>query len=439
MLCLIPAFLLLFSLDSIAQESAKAATQPDISGAYRFPGGRVVSILPSSDPGRWRYVDLNSGDGHKLYPAAQLEYRSAGDWNSETPEVFTYRFALGKDGKGESVQVQRYGGKGLIGRRIRFREEVAEFESGGTKLYGKLTLPETGRGPFKTVVFVHGSDAVPSVDREWLAHLLASNGMAAFVFDKRGTGRSGGQYTQHFGILSGDVVAAVRWLKSNNSVDAARIGLAGFSQGGWVAPLAAKKEPAVKFVLVGYGMAMSIADEDRLEAPLKLRMKEFSEQDIAEFKEFNAALHTLVKGGGKDWAEFETVAAKYKDKSWFGSLKGSGTWAGFVMEMGIPQAKTVLPQMLGTFFEPFYDPVPTLESLNIPMLWMIAADDIEAPPEITLDVLKRLRSKGKPFETRVFPRSDHGLTEFLVVDGKRVTTKYADGYFQAIVRWLRRR
>jgi dipeptidyl aminopeptidase/acylaminoacyl peptidase len=87
-------------------------------------------------------------------------------------------------------------------------------------------------------------------------------------------------------------------------------------------------------------------------------------------------------------------------------------------------------------FQPFYDPVPTLERLGIPMLWLMAGRDIEAPPQPTLDVLARLRAQGKPVTVVVYPNADHGLQDFVVRDGRRVRTKYADGWFHTLRAWL---
>jgi hypothetical protein len=71
------------------------------------------------------------------------------------------------------------------------------------------------------------------------------------------------------------------------------------------------------------------------------------------------------------------------------------------------------------------------------MLWMIAEQDIEAPPGPTLAALARLRQQGKAFKTVAFPRADHGLIEFELRDGQRVATQYAEGYFSTLVDWIR--
>ena len=48
-----------------------------------------------------------------------------------------------------------------------------------------------------------------------------------------------------------------------NRLDAARIGLSGYSQGGWVAPLAASRAENVAFLVIGSGSVSSVA-RDRL-------------------------------------------------------------------------------------------------------------------------------------------------------------------------------
>ncbi len=429
---------IIFSLSVKAQEKpCRIADTNQLQGAYRFADGRVISIVPTSTVGQWRYTDFNSGKSYKLYPADALNFQSADDWKSETPVVFRYHFNLDKNDVAESLIIKQNGKGDIIAKKIKFREQTVTFKSGDIQLFGKLTMPMNGKTPFNTVVYVHGSDNEGSVDREWFPHIFAANGIATFVFDKRGTGCSEGKYTQHFGVLSDDVVAALRWLKTRPEVDSNRIGLAGFSQGGWVAPLAALKDSSVKFVLVGYGMAMSVAEEDRLEAPLKLKEMGLDAESIAQFQELNGALHKVAKGNFKDYREFEAMVTKYKDAKWFAVVKGTQTWAGSVLSMGIEQAKVQIPPMFETFFQPFYEPVPTLESLNIPMLWLIAKDDIEAPPEPTIAVLKRLRGEGKPFATVIFPNTNHGITEFVRRDGQRVTTQYAPNYFSTMVKWIK--
>lgn len=408
-----------------------------LAGAYRTADGAVLSVLPEGDAGAWRVTHFGTGRSHRLQPTGDLGFQASDDMDGVGPPVHRYRFELDPAGGEHRLGVAEAGRPPGAARRLPLREVRTRFRSGEVELHGSLTLPPTGAGPFKTVVFVHGSDPVPSAGREWLPHLLAANGIAAFVFDKRGTGCSAGRYVQHFGMLSDDVVAAVRWLRERPEVDRAAIGLAGFSQGGWVAPLAALKEPAIRFVAVGYGLAMSMADEDRLEAPLKLRALGVGDAAVAEYEALNATLHALARAGFQDWGPFERQLEQFKDRPWMALARSQPSWVGVVLQMGLAQAKAAAPGMFQHFFQPFYDPVPTLETLPVPMLWLIAADDREAPPGPTLAVLERLQRQGRPVSTVLFPNADHGIVETTTQAGQRIRTGHSARYFTTLLDWVR--
>lgn len=434
-LTLLLAALLCSAAPAHSQPAACGSPDESLSGAYAGADGTLLSMLPDGGKDQWRITDFHTGRSATLRPSAPLKFESAADLSAELPVAYSYAFQSGAQG----LTIEPVNGRAAAATRIVLRERPAAFVSGNTSLSGRLTLPAAGSGPFKAVIFVHGSDPTPSVGQEWLPHLLAANGIATLVFDKRGTGCSHGQYMQHFGVLSDDVVAAAKWLRAQPEIRQDAVGLAGFSQGGWVAPLAALKDPSIAFVAVGYGLAMSIADEDRLEAPLKLRESGVGAASVAEFEALNAALHRVAREGFTDWRTFDALLARFKDRPWFAVASRQQSWLGVVMQMGMERAKADVPGLFQHFFQPFYDPVPTLEQLKIPMLWLMAGQDIEAPPEPTLQVLARLRAQGKPVTVRVFPNADHGLQDFVVRDGKRVRTQYANGYFPALLKWLQER
>ncbi len=426
-------------LGSPGKIAGQAGTTPSepVVGAYRFAGERFAALhrADQTDSG-WRYVDFATGKAHHLARVDSATWTSDTTWAGVTPP--RVRYEAGRSARGEAtLTVREVGRPARVGVRVPVVEDTARIASGEITLFAKLVRP-AGRGPWPVVVFVHGSDATPSVDRMWDPYFFAAQGVAMLVFDKRGTGKSGGQYLQLFSTLSDDVVAATHWLRTRPDVDTTHIGLAGFSQGGWVAPLAASKDRGVKFVLVGYGMAMPVSEEDRLEAPLKLRERGYGDADIREFEELNSAIHHTAERKFVDgWGEVEAKLAQYRDRAWLGELKTMETWAGSLVQMGMEQAKQVVPRMFETYIDPFYDPVPTLERLDVPMLWLLGGDDIEAPPGPTIAVLARLRAAGKPVTTRIFPHADHGIIEFTLVSGRRVRTHYAPGYFDAMAKWVK--
>ena len=98
--------------------------------------------------------------------------------------------------------------------------------------------------------------------------LLLHHGLAVLAYDKRGVGQSGGTYpgeSPHpftIDTLARDAEAAVHFLATRPEIDHDRIGLAGHSQAGWIIPLAASREPAVRFAVVFSGPAVTADEND---------------------------------------------------------------------------------------------------------------------------------------------------------------------------------
>jgi pimeloyl-ACP methyl ester carboxylesterase len=384
-------------------------------GAYRLTDGIVIDIGPSDDDTlRWRRFDGTTGALHK---------NADGGWTS------TLGFTDKKDGKIVTFSDCEKGElsfDGVKGRRIAFDAMDTEFNSGGVKLAGRLVLPKNV-GRTAIVVLVHGSETDSARDFYALQRLLPAEGVGAFVYDKRGTGASGGKYTQNFSLLADDAVAAMREARRLAGARAGRIGYQGTSEGGWVAPLAATRA-SVDFVIVGYGLAFSVIDEDQQEVELEMRLKGHSPKEIAKAEEVAEAAEAVFESGfTKGFERFDAVRAKYRNEPWYKDLHGNYTY------LILPYSEAELREkgrafVFGTPFR--YDPMPTLRALKTPQLWILGEDDLEAPSDPTARRLKALAAKGRPITLAIFPHAEHGIYEFEIgPDGERANTRNADGYF----------
>jgi dienelactone hydrolase len=404
-----------------------------LSGAYRFADGRVVGVTPTLED-TWRVRDFSSGLVHTLYPTSEDRFTARTGWDPGAAPDGDVRFEAG------TLVWSRGSGDARRAGRIPLPERTVRFPSGDVELFGRLILPE-GKGPHPAVVMVHGSekDAATVVSHEgWL---LAPHGIAVLMFDKRGTGQSEGKFGMDFTQLAGDVDAAVDWLRQQPEIDPERIGLAGYSQGGWVAPLAASNSKAVKFVLVGYGMVDSPAEEDRKEMLQLLRDNGFGSAEAAKADALARATGEVIRtrfDGG--WDRVGELKRQYKGEPWVDVL-GDYT-AGSVMRYPGWLLRIAGPRMMprGLDRHWFYDSRPLLERMDIPMLWLLGGDDVEAPNEVTIAFLKHLEAEGKPVRSIVYPGADHGILLFRK-DGKgeRVYTRYAPTYYRDKIRWLRER
>jgi dienelactone hydrolase len=386
-------------------------------GAYRLTDGRVIDIAPSDPtPLRWRAF---SGETGALHKNADGSWASTFGWTGR-PDGKTVSFSDCATG---DIRFDR-----TNAHRIAFDVTETAFESRGTKLVGRLILPK-GHAPVPIVVLIHGSEDDSALKTFALQRLFPAEGVGAFVYDKRGTGASGGSYTQDFDLLADDAVAAMREARRLAGARAGRVGYQGGSEGGWVAPLAANRAP-VDFVIVSFGLAVNVIEEDQEELALEMHLKGHSAEETAKALEIARAAEAVAASHFRSgFAEFDAVRAKYKSEPWYKDVHGNYTY--MLLPLTDAQMRGDLPIKKMVAATPFhYDPMPTLHASTTPQLWILGEDDLEAPSAETSKRLKSLMAEGHPFTLAVFPGAEHGMTEFEIgPDGERVSTRYAEGYF----------
>jgi pimeloyl-ACP methyl ester carboxylesterase len=119
------------------------------------------------------------------------------------------------------------------------------------RLAGTLLSPR-GDGPFPAVVLMHGSNPGERDFYRLYADRFARVGIAALVYDRRGSGASTGNPDSTLDLRARDAAAAVRWLRQQPNIDPGAVGLWAFSNGTWSAvQVAAGIEPVAFMVVTG--------------------------------------------------------------------------------------------------------------------------------------------------------------------------------------------
>lgn len=139
------------------------------------------------------------------------------------------------------------------------REEVEVPIAPDMVLTGVLHIPSTPV-PAPAVVLFPGSQG--SLNLPGVAEHLASQGIVALDLSKRGVAGSDGHWgDETIERLAGDALAAVEYLRARPEVDAGQVGIVGHSQGGWVAQLAASRNPDVAFIVMLAGPAQAVREQ----------------------------------------------------------------------------------------------------------------------------------------------------------------------------------
>jgi uncharacterized protein len=390
-------------------------------GLYVLADGSTIDLAASSeDQLRWRRPDGTSG---AFTPAGAQAGASRLGWTLRPdghvvalPDCDSLRF------------------DGAAGRRVPLVVRDVRFRSDGVEFAGRLVLPP-GDARVPVVVLLQGSEHDSALRFDSLQRRLPSQGVGAFVYDKRGTGASGGRYTQDFDQLARDAVAALATARRLGGERVARIGFEGPSQGGWVAPIAATHAD-VDFVTVVFGLAVSVLEEDRSAVARNMADHHHSAADTAKAMALVDAADALaLDPTPATYDRFAAVRDPLRGEPWFKDVRGDFAWA------ILPVERDEVPAFAKQtdWHTPWlYDPLATLFALRPPQLWVLAEDDLDAPSAETARRLAQLRMAGRPITTALWAHTEHGIFEYEADSrGERTSLRQPDGYLALLADFAR--
>lgn len=317
------------------------------------------------------------------------------------------------------------GALSLKERLLSYQAVEAHFSNEGVDLVGTLYLPRAG-GRHSAVIFVHGSGPETRKEYAYFARLFARNGFAALAYDKRGVGQSSGRlYESDYRDYAKDVLAAIGYLRSLNEVDPGCIGLVGFSEGEWVAPLAASLSDGVAFLIVVAPSGLSPAAQVNAEIKLRLSRLGYATADVDRALALNERIFEYQRTGrAPDGLAEELRNASHE--AWFRDAHD------IPAELYPPEDYRWWRSVMD------FAPEPVWQQVRQPVLLLKGGRD----PNSTADVARQrietaLRSAGNgDVEFVLFPDGDHAMLRWPL--GERVPPPvFASGYLQTMLRFAR--
>jgi hypothetical protein len=287
-----------------------------------------------------------------------------------------------------------------------YAAQDVSFDGGvdGVKLAGTLTLPP-GAGRFPAVVLVSGSG--PNTRDETvadhqiflvLADYLSRHGLAVLRYDKRGVGKSTGDYAHATTAdFADDAVAAVAYLRTRPEIAAARIGLIGHSEGGEIVPIVAVRDPKVAFIVMMAGPGVSGAEILPEQGRLIGKAGGMSDAKLAES---DAQLRKLIAIVERDKDPAVAKTEMVAEMSRFAAAHGDPPPAAAGM-----QADGINSAWFRYFFE--YDPAPTLRKLRGPVLAVNGSKDLQVPPAQNLPPIRAALAHDRDATVEELPGLNH--------------------------------
>ncbi len=277
-------------------------------------------------------------------------------------------------------------GDSLTGHYV--SQDVAfENEEAHITLAGTLTIPDSV-GKFPAVLLIAGSGPHDRDETIFghkpflvLADYLTRHGIAVLRYDKRGVGKSTGDYAAATTTdFASDALAGVDYLMTLKAVDHGKIGLVGHSEGGMIAPVVADKSNHVAFIVLMAGPGVS--GYRTILSQLALIDKASGLSDSAV-----AAAVSLEK-------KILRVVMTEKD-----SARAAATLRN-ILETEANQtpdaAEASIGQLLSPWYESFlaYDPAPALRKVKCPVLAIWGSKDLQVPPSENMPAMRKALKSG---------------------------------------------
>jgi uncharacterized protein len=261
-----------------------------------------------------------------------------------------------------------------------------------------------------------------------LTEMLPPLGIAVLVFDRRGSGKSGGKPASgSYDVLADDGCAALKMLTRDPRIDPKRIGFWGLSQGGWIAILAASRCPQTAFAVSVSAPMTTPAQQMNFAVANILRIHGYSQAEIDQAVGARSAVDAF-EHGRLDRATAQKRLDAAAAKPWFPLIYLGKTFH--------DPAHSSWPG------EMWQNPLQWLNGDKVPTLILYGAKDPWVPVALSMKVLKARAMRFTNVTTEVVAGADHDM--MLSVPPKAQVDPHslayqapdAPAYFALLASWL---
>lgn len=315
-----------------------------------------------------------------------------------------------------------------LGSRILEDRRVIESAQGrlGFSLY------YAGERPRATVILIHGNDP-QTREMGFIIPFLVCSGMNVISYDQRGVGESAGNWLLNGPSQRADDVAAIYdAMRDDRRVDSHRLGLWGFSNGGWTAPVVAVRR-RVAFMILKSAPTESLAQNIDYEVVQSMRrhnVEDAAPQAIALWHAFEKALDGTVS-----WSYTKSLYELNAKQPWF--------QYSLMPDLGIsippPPSKIEGLRRFVTF-----DPTDTLLSVSsTPTLALYGALDRNVDAADSAAHLREYltRAGNRDVTIKVYPNAGHQLivSKSGYNGDPTLPERFVPQYPQIMITWLAHR
>ena len=328
---------------------------------------------------------------------------------------------------------------------------AVRFTGDGVEIAGEVITP-AGQPPFPGVVMLHGAGHGERDFQRAIAERFVGEGVASLIFDRRGHGESDGPQDMDLFVLGHDAAAAWRFLAEQPDVDPSRVGLWGYSNGAWVASLAAAELPEVAFLILAGAAGVTPGRAEAYRRAQDLRAQGITLETVAAVERAWTLIFGYIGTGSPDDHPREELARLAAVIRADAALEGIAV-PEFVRDrpeldsvprFDRPPLNGSLDALAGDSPDMGYDPIPTLMSLRCPTLVVLAEHDANVPPEESLRQFTVVAKSRPDVTVEMLAGTGHSFTATAISerDGSELLRRplrrdeYYPGYLDLMATWL---
>ena len=228
-----------------------------------------------------------------------------------------------------------------------------------------------------------------------------SQQMALLYFDKPGIGQSTGEWwRQDFYQQAENVASAIRYVTRRFSINKARVGVIGHSQGGWLTQIAAARYPHdVRFGISLVGPAVSVLEQD---------VETYTSKYVCQGQDSTTAGRNALQQTYAEWLKAGQPRITDKDVLHYQLIKG-------------------------------YDPWQIIGQINVPFLFIYCENDELVYPRESLARINAIFNRQIPVNitVKVIPQANHSFRlQPKCFTGDRKSLPFAEELNVNLKQWL---
>jgi pimeloyl-ACP methyl ester carboxylesterase len=272
------------------------------------------------------------------------------------------------------------------------KEVIVKNDEAKVELSGTLTMPDKG-GPFPAVILITGSGP-QNRNEELMGHkpflvladYLTRKGIAVLRCDDRGFGKSTGKFSTATTLdFATDVSAAIDFLKTQKEIDATKIGLAGHSEGGLIAPMVASERNDVAFLVLLAGPGLTGEQILLMQSAIINKNEGLTEKELAADNLLRMKIYAAIKKNS------DNEKAATKVKALFLSSKKKNPEGKGLPQLDDNQIGIFIQQCTTPWFRTFLvlDPIDYLSKVHCPLLALNGSLDVQVPAKENLKGIEK--------------------------------------------------